>query len=479
MPRIHTFKRDRMKIGLKWIILAFSFSALLSACVWSSNGGSPDPPPGTAKSTWVAGSKTVNQAGIYGTQGSADSSNVPGGRHGAVSWVDSGGKLWLFGGTDYTGGYFNDLWKHDPTTGKWTWVSGSNTTDQAGVYGTQGTASPSTVPGAREFAASWIDPQGKFWLFGGWGLDSAGTRGFLNDLWKYDQTTLEWTWVSGSIAVGQSGVYGTQGIADSSNLPGGRYGAAFWIDSSGKFWLFGGWCLDSAGTQGDLNDLWKYDPTTLEWTWVSGSNTMGQAGIYGTRGTAAPSNVPGGRDTPLSWIDSSGKLWLFGGGGYDSTGTVGHLNDLWKYDPTTLEWTWVSGSSFVNQASIYGTQGTAAPSNVLGANCGAVSWLDSSGKVWIFGGEGYDSVGTIGYLNHLWKYDPTTLEWTWVSGSKTVNQAGNYGTQGTTASSNVPGGREYAVSWIDSSGELWLFGGRGLDWAGHSGSLNDMWKITR
>ena len=32
-----------------------------------------------------------------------------------------------------------------------------------------------------------------------------------------------------------------------------------------------------------------------KWTWVSGSNTANQAGIYGTRGTAAPSNVPGAR----------------------------------------------------------------------------------------------------------------------------------------------------------------------------------------
>ncbi len=36
-----------------------------------------------------------------------------------------------------------------------------------------------------------------------------------------------------------------------------------------------------------------------------------------------------------SWIDSSGNLWLFGGYGYDSTGTVGKLNDLWQYSPTT------------------------------------------------------------------------------------------------------------------------------------------------
>ncbi len=40
-----------------------------------------------------------------------------------------------------------------------------------------------------------------------------------------------------------------------------------------------------------------------------------------------------------------GNLWLFGGGGYDSTGKEGVLNDVWKFTPSTTgdtgEWTWM------------------------------------------------------------------------------------------------------------------------------------------
>ena len=79
----------------------------------------------------------------------------------------------------------------------------------------------------------------------------------------------------------------------------------------------------------------------------------------------------------MSWLDSSGKLWLFGGFGYDSGWQRCGLNDLWKYDPATREWTWVSGSSSGNQPGIYGTKGAADPSNVPGARICAVSWLDS------------------------------------------------------------------------------------------------------
>ena len=86
----------------------------------------------------------------------------------------------------------------------------------------------------------------------------------------------------------------------------------------------------ASGQGGLLNDLWNYDPTTLEWVWVSGSDTGYQAGVYGIRGAGDPSNVPGGRNIAVSWI-AQDSFWLFGGYGYDMTGNDGHLNDLWRY----------------------------------------------------------------------------------------------------------------------------------------------------
>ena len=64
----------------------------------------------------------------------------------------------------------------------WTWMSGSNRTDQRGVYGTQGIASPNNYPGARTQAVGWYDSlREEFWLFGGFGYGysyaSAGSCG--------------------------------------------------------------------------------------------------------------------------------------------------------------------------------------------------------------------------------------------------------------------------------------------------------------
>jgi len=474
-----------IKISLKFFALLTIIIAL-SGCE-SGGGGDNNFPPqvSTPKWTWISGNDTVYQPGIYGTKGTAAQSNVPGGRACPVSWVDSNGKLWLFGGAGVDSASnlndLNDLWKYDPTTNEWTWVSGSDVYGQYGVYGTKGVADPANIPGARQAGISWIDAQGKFWLFGGIGYDSASNQGPLNDLWKYDPTTNEWTWVSGNNVGSQSGIYGTMGVADPANVPGARFDAVSWLDAQGKFWLFGGIGYDStgAGYYYYLNDLWKYDPTTLEWTWMSGSNVYDQIGVYGTKGVSDPANIPGVRTDAVSWLDSSGNLWLFGGYGLATDRFYGELNDLWKFSPTTNEWTWVSGSDVQRQTGVYGTKGTAGPSNVPGGRYGAVSWLDAQRMSWLFGGDGYGSTGGGGFLNDLWKYDPTTNEWTWISGSTGYGQIGVYGTRGVADAANVPGARQGAVSWLDSSGNLWLFGGEGWDSAGNIGLFNDLWKCTR
>ena len=418
--------------------------------------------------TWMSGNDTGNAPGFYGTQGVASTNNVPGGRSNSVSWIDGSGNLWLFGGfysySSVSGNsVFNDLWEYNPTAKTWTWVSGSNTLNAVGIYGTQGTPAAGNVPGARSNSVSWIDSSGNLWLFGG---NSAGAGGGLNDLWKFNPSTDEWTWVDGSNTAWATGVYGTLGTPSAGNVPGARGSAASWIDKSGNLWLFGG-----EGYSGNFNDLWEYNPTAKTWTWVSGSNTGGAAGIYGTQGVAAASNVPGGRSVSVTWIDGSGNLWLFGGGG---------LNDLWEFSPTTKMWTWVSGSNTAGAAGVYGTQGVALANNVPGARGGAVSWFDGSGNLWLFGGQGYDSTGTLGDLNDLWEFSITGKTWTWVSGSNTANAVGVYGTQGVASANNVPGERSYSVSWIDGSGNLWLFGG--FHWTGAVGgswvSLNDLWRYV-
>ncbi len=489
------------------LILCIGCGGGNSTSTGGNGGGGTTPPANANEWTWAGGSnlRAGASSGVYGTEGVGSTSNIPGGRSGAVSWTDSSGNFWLFGGGQVdplgTLGPRNDLWEYNPGSKEWTWVSGSSTTpgNQLGIYGTEGTAASSNVPGGRANAVSWIDTSGNLWLFGGSGFDSNGSSGMLNDLWEYSPSTKEWTWVSGSNVANATGVYGTQGVGAAANVPGARWGAVSWSDRSGNLWLFGGTGYDSNGNLGSFNDLWEFTPSNKQWTWVSGSSNLNAPGVYGTEGTGASGNVPGARYDAVSMADSSGNLWLFGGLGYDSTGGPAaseyDLNDLWEFSPSSKEWTWVSGTSKVSSVAsggalcvsgVYGTEGTGAAANVPGGRNDANLWADASGNLWLFGGLGCDTNGTTGSLNDLWEFIPMKGTWTWQSGSNSVGAAaggtggpsGVYGTEGTAASANTPGGRSGAVSWIGSSGNLWLFGGDGLDSTGASGLLNDLWSYT-
>jgi N-acetylneuraminic acid mutarotase len=359
----------------------------------------------------------------------------------------------------------------------WTWVGGSSVGAAAGVYGTLGVASTSNVPGARTGAGSWTDSAGNLWLFGGEGYDSAGTDGFLNDLWKFNPTAGTWTWISGSNLHDGAGVYGTLGMAAAGNRPGARQPAASWTDSAGNLWMFGGYAGTSGSSAIEFNDLWEFNPTAGTWTWVSGSNAAGAGGVYGTLGTAAASNVPGARSVANFWTDSAGNFWLFGGSGYAAPTSSGCLNDIWTYNPIAGTWTWAGGSDTTDAVAVYGTLGIEAAGNTPGGRCSAASWTDASGNFWLFGGYAAYSSKSTGLLSDLWKFDAISGAWVWVSGPNKLNGTGIYGSRGVAAAGNTPGARESAIAWTDSSGNLWLFGGYGSS-AGAYGPYNDLWTFN-
>ena len=190
----------------------------------------------------MSGSSTANPSASGDP--CAGNSNGPWSRYGAASSIDRSGNLWLFGGDVYDwqfqeSGPENDLWKFNPSAKTWTCYS----------------ASPSSNLYARQGASLWTDSNGNLWLFGGQSKDAGGASPSLDDLWEFSPTNNTWTEVTST-----------------GNTPSARYGAAFWTDSSGNFWLLGGLDQpDSMTVQGSLlNDLWEFSPTTQQWTWVGG-----------------------------------------------------------------------------------------------------------------------------------------------------------------------------------------------------------------
>ena len=436
--------------------------------------------------TWMKGNNTFNNYSVYGTMGVPASANKPGGREtGGIEWTDASGNLWLYGGYGYpesgAAGMLNDLWKYDPVTNNWTWVNGDKTINNTGNYGTKGVAAPSNKPGARYLGASWIDNSGNLWLFGGNGYASTTTFGSMNDLWKYNIATNMWTWINGDNTISNTGVYGTRGVSSSTNKPGARNRFNQMIgriDAAGYFWMFGGAGYAGTNTYGALNDLWKYNTANNEWTWVSGDNTVSNLGVYGTMGTPAPANKPGARDGGVCWFDTGGKFWLFGGGYDVSGGWTFKLSDLWKYDPATNQWTWMKGDNIFDQFGVYNSQGVTNASSKPGGRLMAACWPDNYGNFWLFGGYGWAATGTGSNgnqgLNDLWKYDPLTNNWTWMKGDNSPGVVSVYGSQGVPAPTNKPGNRSGVDQWVDANGNLWVIGG--LEWI-PTVFKNDLWKL--
>ena len=402
--------------------------------------------------TWVAGPNLAGQPGSFGTKGVPAASNNPGDRYGAATWTAKDGTLWIFGAG---GNYSNDLWKYDPNTGLWTWISGENTSVSPGNYGPIGVPSTAWSPAGRMSAAHWTDQQGNFWLFGGSTTDFDAP---VSDLWMFNPTTNEWTLEAGTSAVNQPATYGTQGVPSTSNIPPSLTRATCFTDHNGIFWLYGGYSQQGVG-----DDLWKFDPALKQWTWVHGTHTIAHypifPAVWGTQKVPSPANTPGPRIDATGWVDNNNNLWLFGAAaGWD------FLNDLWKYDPYTDQWTWINGSTAFFAPGIYGTKGVTAPGNVPGCRYGATSFPTNDGKLWLFGGLGMGSDPDASHsdeLNDLWCYDIATDRWTWMAGETTVDAVGIYGTKGASDPRNEPGARIWASGWTDKSGRLWLFGGGG------------------
>ncbi len=418
---------------------------------------------------WVHGLNSTSSSGVFGTKGVPAPANMPPALYEACSWTDLTGNFWLFGGAQNSGSdAYNTMWKFDPISKQWVWMHGPSTSNGVGIYGTQGIPSVNNIPGARGWGVStWTDLQGNFWLFGGYVMDNSGTISNMNDLWKFNPTTLEWTWMSGSAFSYALGVYGTMGVPNSANVPPPiNENHLCWVDAANNLWLYGG-----ITPNGNSDDLWKYTIPSSQWTWMSGSGGTGSITnpVYGPLGVESSSYYPGSRFGYTSFIDPAGYLFLFGA---CTSGYTSYANDVWRYNPTTNKWAYWGGTNLLNAPGSYISKCDTLVANYPeGAMEMRATWPDSCG-FWVFGA--YTSLGQS--LNNLWYFNAESKKFTWATGSNSPDDPGNYGTQNISVATNQPPARNGAVTWNDKNGNLWMFGGE-LDF-GLSICYNDLWMYT-
>jgi gliding motility-associated-like protein len=414
--------------------------------------------------TWMVGKKSSAQnaatLAVYGKKGIASPLNTPIPTYEGLSWTDLEGNFWLFNGNSNRS--TGVVWKFNPSINQWTWMSGDTTLPNH-RQGIVGVPSATANPGDRWFGTPcWTDLQGNFWLFGG--------RDRLNslqrDLWKYDPHTLQWTWVR--IGGKAEGNYGTMGVpASYNNPPALSECKATWVDNDGNLWMFGGMADNNA----EFDSMWKYDIKTNMWTWMSG-HTSPTSAIYGTKGIPSPGCTPGSRFSYAHWKDLAGNFWFFGG--YFQKENK-FYNDLWKYDIITNQWTWISGTNIANDLGHITSICTPSKLDYPSRRTeNTACWTDVCGNFWMYGGMDTPSYNV---FNDFWVYNPSSDIWTIIKGSPkfqlNMGEDPVYGTIQIPDPANHPGSRGGACTWMDKSGNFWLFGG-------YQGTnvTNDLWKYT-
>jgi len=235
------------------------------------------------------------------------------------------GRLYLFGGGGFTTTYeSNQLWEFHPAGNNWSQVE---------VTG--------TLPTPRRGHAA-VPLGHELFVFGGYN----STEGVLNDIWAYDPKTSQWR----------------QALQDTP-LPGGRANHSAVSSPDGYVYLYGG----SSNPPVGLDTMWRYDPTTGQWTVVSMENPSGERyGLYVTM--------------------ANGKVYLVGGSQEDPTAPF-----LQSYSSSAWEFT-----------------------NVTPTNPGPARRYDHAGAthgndIYIFGGA---SITDSHSLSDAWKFNTSNNTWT-------------------------------------------------------------------
>ncbi len=406
--------------------------------------------------------------------------------HPLMSWATyfaagSGNHKYLFGGiSDFGGGAANSnlLWKLDAQD-RWTPLTGTlgavgDADNTEAVFGSAGVASlANTPPGLNGHYTdpiavqnACVDPSGNFWIYGGISFGWAGQ----NTLWRFNEAT-GWTWMSGTANAlngytDRSPVHGVQGVEGPAVDPGNRYSTNLFCGQDGLVYLFGG--KIRVGVAGNTyfrhNTLFRFNPQSGQWAWLKGSVISGAGGTYGTKGVAAPANVPGARDSAGSCVHKDGTFWLFGGKGNANALTPGEgaLSDVWRFDGTN--WAWMGGSDLADVVADWGTKNVEAASNTPGGRQTPLFCGPGDNELTLAGGYPLTAVGNLypGLPNgpqDVWRFSTTTGNFKWLHGHNSFasEATAKFGTAGIPAVDNLPVGGFYP-SWMDSDGTLYLLG---------------------
>lgn len=402
--------------------------------------------------TFLEGTGVPNVLGATAqVAGVAEHGPSPGSATHSVTWRDSLGRLWLYGG-ETSSQFKNDLWLYTPSNAAWT-LEDAN----FDVFDVDNNFNDK--PGARNDSLAWFDAtHNRLYMFGGFGIDLNGNPGELNDTWYYDITGEVWVFVGGGLTQSNGHSAGGPGDESTSFNPGGRRGAMIFTDGD-DYYAFGG-SKDGGSTL--LNDLWRFNTNSNQWAFMSGS-PGGNAGSSATQ--------PSGRTAAAVWEHipaDPDAAYMYGG--YNGLATS---RELWRFDLNNRSWQRIKGNDSGPASAFAIANGIFHPVNEPGTFNDFVygAMVSSKSELWLIENSRY------------WAYSLTLNQWALVMADEvgSPNLFNNLPTSipspGTVNSwPNYISGRLGARIWSGAS-DFYLFGGYDVQTATTS-ARNDLWRVV-
>lgn len=369
---------------------------------------------------------------------------------------------WVFGGQGIYNGKSalkNDLWKYNVIKREWT-------LEHPGSERSDVSSKDQRVPAPRRLASMCGVPNVLIVLFGGMNKD----KQVFGDTWIFTFKEKKWLPLAEMLKKLRN-----ESVVDSPNP---RADAVLWCMQT-KMMIYGGISENSAL----LDDMWEYSLVDLTWRQEKLSAELHREGII------PPSiSYPGGRSGAAAWVGHNEQLYLFAGNSQnenkiDSHHNSGFSTDLWNFNCKKNTWEKLMGESKC-LPGYYGQKGKANKKSIPGCRRGAISWTDSEGHLWMFGGEGASSESkSISselpdvILNDLWYFDLDYKMWSWMGGTNMGSDPGSYGSANNEfEKGKYPSCRTDAISF-HTWNELYVVGGIGHDSNKAFSLLDDVWGI--
>jgi gliding motility-associated-like protein len=137
--------------------------------------------------TWIGGTDDIEDTGTITSYCLPDVNAIPASRYENQSAQSNSvctKAFWTFGGSNFSGSLFNDLWLFNTENFEWTKVKGGVGDPPPFSYGTKGVSSPANLIPGKLGSCLWTDKNGVLYVFGGYGNTGIGLE-FMNDLWKF------------------------------------------------------------------------------------------------------------------------------------------------------------------------------------------------------------------------------------------------------------------------------------------------------